>query len=325
MCLSLSKEVPQNTLYGLTMDKLRVLGISLGFLMVVTAPAFASTVSGLYLPHTEIGLVVNGTSVGQSIFGPSFGTVQASYQGTTPAIASGGGASPDTVRYTGSGNAAIGRLGASASVIGDPDYTNTWWANIEIDTIWIDQITVHPNQFGQTNGTYQWQPTVSIGGSSYYECLGNLVCVPYQGPLEFLVRQYTREIGGQWQLRSQITGTPGLGRFLDTLPLPAIGVPINVPFNYGFAFSVAVEASNVGDEQLFNPRTGANFSDTVTVDSLKVLDSNGNSVPFTTDSASGVSYTSNGITPTPEPATFGGIGVVLVALSMLRVRRSSAR
>ena len=259
----------------------------------------------LDVANVNVSFVVNQT------FTPAFGVVSDPTYATNQVQA----AVSDPYQYSGLAWASYGALGASSSFL-DTHVPTPSHGLLSIARF-VDQLYLTVP--GSLSTTYRWTPTIRLQGiANWTENMPTPVNAPFAVGVATSQGVKTASSSGYVSTSSPDV-YPGNGSSLDlTFALPAIIVPANEWFNYRFTFIVNGRVFNDSGYQVSAASGG--FGDTLHVVGLSVTDQNGIAQAFNVASASGASYTSNGITPIPEPASMGlaAAGLLLLAAKLAR-------
>lgn len=189
----------------------------------------------------------------------------------------------------------------------------------------VDRLTVTSPDSNEA--TFLWQPTIQLTGEIDWTVAAgalNPATAATTWPVGIAVAQYVRREGETLFTRYSLPDIfPDKGTLNQTIVLDAIPVPANEAFNYSILLAVVSRIRNTNG--LVISYSMIDLSQTLKVVGLTVRDSHGE-IGFDVEAGSGASYSANGISEAPEPASaiatlLGLAGMVALA----RARRTTAR
>lgn len=166
---------------------------------------------------------------------------------------------------------------------------------------------------GGSDSTYIWQPTIRLTGVLDWTAFGPGAVDPAGAEIAQSIRVEGQTSFTHYPHQVDVTTK---GDHDSVYLLPAIIVPANEWFNYRLLLVTYSRLMNSEDSQISSSRS--DFGSTLEVVGLSVKDSSGNLMEFQVQAASGATYSTDGITPVPEPAS---VALMSLAGAVLVLRR----
>lgn len=259
-------------------------------------------------PNVGVYFIVNGTLT------PSFGIVNDPVYASNSVASTSG----DPYTYAGSAWSTYGAVGASSS-FSDANTPIPPHGLLSVTTF-VDQLYITSSE--SSSASYRWTPLVHLTGQASWTENGTVPSSP-PWPVAVASAQGVKTSSStNYVFKSSPDVNPGNGDLIDMLfELPEVIVPANEWFNYRFSFLINARVLQQGGYSV--SAANGNFMGTMRVVGLDVKDLSGTPLSFTVRSASGSSYTANGITAIPEPSTLGLSGAGFLLLVWSRTRRGA--
>jgi hypothetical protein len=202
--------------------------------------------------------------------------------------------------YSQSANASFGSLGAMSTQSGTLASGQARARNSFASM--VDRLTITSPDSNEA--TFLWQPTIQLTGEIDWTVTAGTIDpanAAFTWPVGIAVAQYVRREGETSFTRYSLPDIwPDKGTLNQTIVLDAIPVPANEAFNYQILLAVVSRIRNTNG--LVISYSTIDLSQTLKVVGLTVRDSNGE-IGFNVEAGSGASYSTNGISEVPEPAS----------------------
>lgn len=188
---------------------------------------------------------------------------------------------------------------------------------------WVDMLTLHPLNGGQIGQlatfSFKMMPRGALAGQG--------VADSWNSSARFGVKPYINDAGFAPGPKSEFSvqgqGQQGFryNQTINQLVTFTTQVTLGAPFELGVFARALVGVASTGPVAVLSEAT-VDFSNSVTGGGISALTLNGNAVPYTLASASGIDWTQAYSAPVPEPA---GAWLRAAGLGLLGVRRWSSR
>jgi hypothetical protein len=188
---------------------------------------------------------------------------------------------------------------------------------------WVDMLTLHPLNPAQIGQSASFSFVIDVGGTlagqginDSFNSLARFGIAPYINDASFAAGPASSfSVQGQGQMGFRYNQT------VDQLVTFTTLVTLGTPFELGVFARAAAGNASYGSLAVFSEAT-VDFMNTITWAGISALTLNGNPVPYTLTSASGIDWTQP-YAPVPEPTTWALWAAGLLVVAVRRGRRTS--
>jgi hypothetical protein len=189
---------------------------------------------------------------------------------------------------------------------------------------WVDMLTLHPLNPAQIGQSASFSFVIDVGGTlagqgvnDSFNSGAGFGIQPYLNDLAFAPGPASSYwVSGQGQMGFRYNQT------VDQLVTFTTLVTLGTPFELGVFARASAGNASFGSVTAFSEAT-VDFMNTVTWAGISALTLNGNPVPYTLASASGIDWTQP-YAPVPEPTTWALWAAGLLAVAVRRGRQASS-